>query len=65
MNYEPLLSHEFDLSDMEVGDSFLGCKYCWFQWPKNTAATPKCPECSEPLWVLKLTEDNLKQAMPS
>ncbi len=37
--------HQYDLSGMVVGDWFLGCPDCGYQYEKLTACSPFCPIC--------------------
>jgi rRNA maturation endonuclease Nob1 len=53
------IPHQFNLSGMAAGDWFLGCRTCWFQLSKKTAAKPVCPKCGDRLSHLTVASDDI------
>lgn len=53
------IKHDFDLKGLQIGDSFLGCNECWFQYDPKTVAKRFCPKCRNPyMSILTVTEDD-------
>ena len=52
------VDHNFDLSDMKVGDIFMGCRKCGWRLNPGEVGYPECPECQGPAFIYKVTEDD-------
>jgi rRNA maturation endonuclease Nob1 len=53
------IEHNFNLTDMCIGDWFLGCKECSFQLPKLAAAKNECPECGQKMNIYTVTSGDV------
>lgn len=42
----PVKEHEFKLTGFDVGETFLGCDYCWSTYPV-VAGVNLCPNCGD------------------
>lgn len=51
--------HKFNLSGMQAGDWFLGCRHCWYQLPVRAAARIECPECGAKMCLYDVTPYDL------
>jgi len=62
--YHPPLKpdeHKFNLSGMNVGDSFFGCLRCNIQLDKSIkAAKSECPNCLGSMRIFTVTPEDLK-----
>ncbi len=38
-------AHGFDLRGTKAGDSFMGCKRCWWRSDGAVAMVHQCPQC--------------------
>jgi len=58
VNRERNVKHDFDLTDLNVGQMFMGCRECGFRLRPDEAAGPVCPECGRRLGVFVVTEED-------
>ena len=53
------IKHKFNLKGLKVGDTFLGCNNCWFQYPPHTGTKPICPKCNTQMNLFDVTEKDI------
>lgn len=54
------IQHKFNLTDLRVGDAFLGCNNCWWRSNAGEVMKPICPECGNKLNVYYVKKEDLK-----
>ncbi|MCK9434771.1 MAG: hypothetical protein M0R32_08095 [Candidatus Cloacimonetes bacterium] len=45
--------------EAKIGDQFMACPKCLFQFDIGTVARPECPECGNRMDIYKVTKDDV------
>ena len=60
MNYiRKDVEHGFNLSGLNIGDWFMGCRICRFQLPARSVGANQCKHCLRGLGQFTVTEKDL------
>jgi hypothetical protein len=55
------IKHEFNLKGFKVGDTFVGCTKCWYQFaPEPQSLYCNQCNCGETFKILTVTIDDIK-----
>lgn len=54
------IQHNFNLNELSVGDTFLGCNNCWWRSNAGEVMKPICPGCGNKLNVYYVKKEDLK-----
>jgi hypothetical protein len=61
MTSSSITSHCFDLRGMKAGNSFMGCKRCWWHSDGAVAMVNQCPNCgARNLLMFTVNEDDVQ-----